>query len=59
MLAFLKSLFVARHVKVQKVQPHHNHAAGGCDCTCPRCDIGNHCGENERGCYFYDDDDDE
>jgi hypothetical protein len=26
---------------------------GPCDCSCVRCDIGHHCGDEERGCEFY------
>lgn len=32
--------------------------AGGCECDCARCNEGSHCGEEDNGCRFYDDDDD-
>jgi hypothetical protein len=33
--------------------PRVEPSVGGCSCSCARCEIGNHCGEVERGCMHY------
>lgn len=28
---------------------------GACRCECPQCDIGNHCGDTSKECYWFED----